>query len=104
MPVASMYMRESPLNPVQGETVRDSWIFVDVLIIVIVHELVSEGLTKDDPDNSKKKNTDQASDDSLTGGARRRPHRRAATRDFFPPDRLWHEKGEIRKQSAVGWK
>ena len=66
MPVVSMDMRESPLNPIKGETVRDSWIFVNVLIIVIVDELVPKGLAKDDPDNSNKKNTDHASDDPLT--------------------------------------
>src|SRR5205809_7098054 len=87
MPVVSMHMRESPVNPVNRETVRDSWILVDVLIVVIVDELVPKGLAEDDPDNSHKENTDDGSDNPLTGSARRRSRRRAAARNFFPPGR-----------------
>src|SRR5205809_397596 len=88
MPVVSMHMRESPLNPVNRETVRDSWIFVDVLIVVVVDELVPKGLAEDDPDNSHKENTDYAGDHPLTGSAGRRPRRRAAARKLFPPGRI----------------
>src|SRR5438876_8884456 len=95
MPVISMHMGEGPLNPLEGETVRDPWIFVYVLIVVVVDKLVPNGLAEDDPDNSRKKNADHAGDDPLTGSARRGLRRRTATRNFFPPDRVWHEKERL---------
>jgi len=73
MPVVSMHMGEGPLNPLEGETVRDPWILVYVLIVIVVNELVPEGLAEDDPDNCHKENTDDASDDPLTIRARRNP-------------------------------
>ena len=50
MPVVGMHMSEGPLNPVEGEAVRDPWILVDVVIVVVVDELVPEGLAEDGPD------------------------------------------------------
>src|SRR5438477_13090314 len=69
MPVISMHMGEGPLNPLEGETVRDPWIFVYVLIVIVVDELVPNGLAEDDPDNCHKEHTDDASDVQLTPSA-----------------------------------
>src|SRR5205085_8425742 len=88
MPVVGMHMGEGPLNPVNGETIRDPWIFVNVLIVVVVDELVPKGLAEDDPDNSRQENTDYANDDPLTGSADRGLRSCAAFRKTFPSYRI----------------
>jgi len=60
MPIGSMHMSEGPLNPVEGETVRDPWILANVLIVVVVDELVPKRLAKRNPDNARKQNADDA--------------------------------------------
>ena len=61
-------------------------------MIIVVNELVLKGLAEDDPDNCHKENRDNDRNDPFTGSARRGPPGCAATRSFFPPDRIWHEK------------
>ena len=99
MPVVSVHMRESPLNPVQGETVHDPWIFGNVLIVVVVDELVPEGLAKDDPDNSHKENRDDASDEAAVN-TRRRLRRRAAFRSLVPSCRISHSKERLESRKV----
>ena len=60
-----MHMGEGPSNPLQAEAVRDPWILVNILIVVVVDELVPERLAEDNPDNCHKENTDNACDDEL---------------------------------------
>src|SRR4051794_3598910 len=64
MPVCRMHMSESPLNPLDSETVGDPWIFANVLIVIIINELMSERLTENGVDNYGKRNTDDAADDA----------------------------------------
>ena len=90
MPVVSMHMSERPLNPVECETVRYRWILVNIVIVVVVHELVPEGLAEDNPDNSDKEKRDKAGDEVFTVGSRKLVLSCAVSRSFFPLHRLLH--------------
>src|SRR5436190_9224091 len=95
MPIGSMDMREGPLNSIETEAFRDPWILANVLIVVVVDELMPQCLAEDNPDNSHKENTDHAGNNPFPGSARRGPRRSAVTRNFFPPDRIWHEEKRL---------
>ena len=91
MPVVGMHMREGPLHPVESKAARDPWIFVHVLVIIVVDELVPEGLAEDDPDNSHKEETNT---DPLFVSAGTGPRSCVPFRSLFPPYRISHSKKE----------
>lgn len=65
MPVGSMHVSESPLDPVESETFGDPWILANILVVIVIDELMSEGLTENDPDDRDKKDTDAGDEDAL---------------------------------------
>src|SRR5436190_2272291 len=95
MPVGRMHMSEGPSNPLQGETVRDPWIFENVIKVVQVDEVVPKGLAEDNPDNCHKENTNGAGDHPLTGSARGRLRSRAAFWSHFPSHRISHSQESL---------
>jgi len=46
MPVGGMNVGKSPLDPTQGDTVGNPWIFVKVVVVVVVNELIPDSLAK----------------------------------------------------------
>jgi hypothetical protein len=56
VPVMRMTMGERPLDSMQCDTARYEWISIDVNVIIIVDEIVSECLTKHEPDYRSQKN------------------------------------------------
>ena len=93
MPVVGMRMGEGPSNPLEGETARDPWIFVDVLKVVQVDELVPKGLAEDNPDNCRQKHADDSGDEPLIGSSRTWRCDCATAQRFFPV-RISHFEGD----------
>ena len=58
MPVARMHMGKGPPNSPESKTIRYSWVFIDVLMIIVVNEVVLEGLAEDSPDYAHKEKAD----------------------------------------------
>src|SRR4051794_34526901 len=87
MPIVCVHMSEGPPDPVEGKTVRDRWILVNVVIVIVVDELVPKGLAKNDPDKACKENRDSAGDEVLTISSRKMAFSWAASRSFFSPYR-----------------
>jgi len=58
MPVLGMNVAKSPANAGQVKPASYFRIFIDVVLIVVIDEVVTEGLTKDDPRNCREKNAD----------------------------------------------
>src|SRR5438552_13205562 len=102
MPVVRMHMGEGPLNPLEGETVRDPWILVYVLIVVVVDKLVPNGLAEDDPDNCHKDSADHAGNDPVTDRPRRRRCSRAASGSHFPSYRISHSTKRLESRELSG--
>jgi len=90
MPVVGMHMSESPSYPLQGQTTRDLGILVNVFLIVIVHELMLEGLTKNDPDKRQQQETNNKSADPAFIRARRSSKMDISLRSLIPPSGFSH--------------
>ena len=53
MPVTGITLGERGAKAIGGEASGDDRIFVDVVLIVVGHELVAEGLAKNQPDQTR---------------------------------------------------
>ena len=62
LPVAGAEMGEGPRHITRSKTAGYSRISIDVLAIVVVHELVVQRLAESDPDDARKQNADDAGD------------------------------------------
>jgi len=62
VPVSSMRVGESPLDPPERETGDYYRIIVNIVAVVVIYEPVSERLTEDDPHNPCKNNGDNTGD------------------------------------------
>ena len=62
VPVGRVNMGEGPFNIAWGETIDDCRIGVNVRTIVVIHEVVMQGLAECDPDNAGEQNADDAGD------------------------------------------
>src|SRR5205085_6963689 len=91
MPIASMHMGEGPLNPLEGEAVRDPRILVNVFLVVIVNKLVPKCLTKDNQNDCPKEEADNAWKTD-NAGARRKLDSAAALQRSFLPQTIFHWK------------
>ena len=69
MPVRRMNVGKSPPDPVERETVRDFWIFVNVFVVVVVDELVPKRLAEGDPNYGRQENADDTGDYAVTENA-----------------------------------
>ena len=62
MPLSSVRVGESTLDPQERETEDHYGIIVNVVAVVVIYELMPERLTEDDPHDRCKNNGDNASD------------------------------------------
>ena len=67
MPVLGMNVRERPGNASQAEAASYLRIFIDVGRIIVVNEVVPEGLTKNNPCNCREKHADADSQPATVG-------------------------------------
>ena len=58
MPVLGMNVAKRPSNAGQVKPACYFSIFIDVVLIIVVNEVVTEGLTKDHPRDCREKNAD----------------------------------------------
>lgn len=56
MPVATVTMCEGPCYSMDSQTVRYLSILIDISIIIVVNEAVSNSLAKDQPDDRDEEN------------------------------------------------
>ena len=72
MPVIDRNSAEGPLNSISGQARGDPRILVNVIIVVVVDEVMPQGLAKDDPDDQREeKRDDSDSGDNVIGPGRR---------------------------------
>ena len=70
LPVASAEMSEGPLHIIKSKTAGYSWIGINERTIVVIHELVTKGLAKRDPDDADKQNGDHGGQQPVTTSVR----------------------------------
>jgi hypothetical protein len=58
MPVLRMKVGKRPSDARKGNTARYFRIFIDVFLIIVVYEVVTEGPTEDDPGDCCEKNAE----------------------------------------------
>ena len=58
MPVLGMNVAKRPSNARQVKPACYFRIFIDVVLIIVVNEVMTEGLTKDHPRNRRERNAD----------------------------------------------
>src|SRR2546423_1428995 len=69
VPVVGVHMGKGPANSAKAEAARDLRLIVDVNIIVVVQELVPDGLAKHNPHKNGKKNADCTGGRQIAGSA-----------------------------------
>ena len=56
MPVTSVIVRKCPADAVKRQTAADNWIVINVSSIIVINEIVLEGLPKDQPGQDQQAN------------------------------------------------
>jgi hypothetical protein len=72
MPIAGVDMGEGPLDSIRGKAPDDSWIFANVFVVIVIHELELNALAKNNGDDEGKKAATRNNSNSLVAVARER--------------------------------
>ena len=69
MPQTRVTMSEDPPESVESESTTNLSVFVNVAVVIEVDEVVTECLSKNDPDDGGEKNTDRDGDQAIVSRA-----------------------------------